>query len=135
MSAAYLPFKELVEVLGEVDAIRLCAGLGGTRVYVPAIASERSRLVEVLGLEAAQRLADHVATGVGGLSVLLPRGPTSAYADHRRALSLAVADPNLSAAEIARKLRTTERSVFRMRASTKTKNRKRRKQPDLFGGR
>lgn len=112
----YMPFQELVDVLGEADALKLCAALGGTRVYVPAKMTPRSKIVEVIGQDAAQTLADHVATEIGGLRVMIARGPTSAWHDQRRALAAAVADPSLTATEIARRCRTTHRAVTRMRA-------------------
>lgn len=115
-SAAYLPLSELVAVLGDVDAVKLVAALGGTRVYVPAQFRSTSPVVAAIGAAAADRLSKHIVTGHGGLWVDLPRGPSGLFADYRAKLAELASRDDLSEPEIARTLRVHGRTVRRMRA-------------------
>lgn len=127
-SGLYLPWSDLVHVLGEIDAMRLVAAFGGTRIYVAARMSERNQIVEAIGLDAARRLADHVKVGTGGMWVDLPSGPASAFKDLRRRVAEHASDRNLSASVAARRLGVHVRTIFRERA------RKRAEREDPQGG-
>jgi hypothetical protein len=110
----YLSLEALIDIVGEAPALRLVAARGGSRIYVPGRLSEDHWLVALIGAEAAGRLVDHVATGHGGGSVELPRGPAGRFGEYRRRL-MAAAAGDASAAEIARELRIHGRTVRRAR--------------------
>ncbi len=52
-------YRLIAEVIGELPARKLCAALGGTRVYVPMRVPRNHEIAAAIGAEAAQRLADH----------------------------------------------------------------------------
>lgn len=115
-SASYVSLDELVDAIGESAAVQLLAAHGGTRIYVPAHPGPDHALVAAIGAEPAARLADHVATGVGGLWIELPRGSSSWTAELRTRLLDAVGRPGRSEREIAQDLRVHGRTVRRARA-------------------
>lgn len=129
-AASYLTFDELVDVLGDAAALRLVSDLGGTRFYVPKRIGVDNPIAQAIGIEAAQVLADHIATGIGGLAVEIPRGPAGAMASYRRALLKLASTPGLSEQQIARQMKVHARTVRRARATLR--DRSASDQGDLF---
>jgi len=119
VTVPYLPFNELVEVLGETAAIRLVAGFGGTTVFVPKRFRPESPIVTAIGEQAADRLAQHIATGQGGMRVELPRGPSGSVHQFRRRLEALCRDGSLSEQEVARAAGVTMRAVRYRRAKAR----------------
>lgn len=115
-AAYYMRLDELVDVIGEVAALRLVAAMGGTRFYVRQKIPAGSPIVAAIGAEAAQILADHIATGIGGLAVEIPCGPASQMAQYRRRLLEMADTPGLTEAQIAREMGVHSRTVRRARA-------------------
>lgn len=115
-SASYVPLDELVGAIGDAAAVKLLAAYGGTRIYVPAEPAANHKISEAIGTRAAAQLARHLASGIGGLWIELPRGPSGAAAEARRRLLAAAAMPGKSEAQIAREQRVHGRTVRRARA-------------------
>lgn len=115
-AAYYMRLDELIEVVGEPAALALVQAMGGTRFYVREHIPEDSPIAEAIGLEAAQILASHIATGIGGLAVEIPRGPAGQMAQYRRRLLERAATPGLTESEIAREMGVHGRTVRRARA-------------------
>lgn len=115
-AAYYMRLDELAEVIGDVAALRLVAALGGTRFYVREHIREDSPIAVAIGMDAATVLAKHIATGIGGLAVEIPRGPSNFMAEYRRRLLSLAATPGLTEAQIAREMNVHGRTVRRARA-------------------
>ena len=116
--SVYLGMEELVGVVGEAAALRLLAAHGGERIYVPRVLTEDHRLIRVMGETAALALVAHMATGMGGTDVDLPRGPSGQAAQQRARLAAAI-EAGAPANEIARNLGVSRRTVFRGRRRAK----------------
>lgn len=110
----YLDLDALSEICGEGPALKLLAARGGGSIYVPARLTDDHWLVQLMGEAGAQALAAHVRTGHGGGRVELSRGPAGRFTEYRARLADEVVKGG-TAAEIARRLRITERSVRRER--------------------
>ncbi|KQO53054.1 hypothetical protein [Methylobacterium sp. Leaf85] len=115
-SSYYMKAEELIGAVGEDDAHIVMGRFGGTRFYVPAKPKDDSRLVKELGRSIADRLADFVATGIGGLYIDIPVGQASNVALYHRYQLNVVARSDLSEAELAIKLGVHGRTIRRMRA-------------------
>lgn len=89
---------------------------GGVRLYVPLRPGRGSPVVRAVGLAAAQRLAQ----GFGGQQLKVPLA--------RAWLVRVFAAENLSQSQIARRLRITESTVWRL-----LRDAREARQPDLFG--
>lgn len=127
-AAYWMSLDELHEVIGDVATLRLVAAMGGTKFYVAERIAAESPIVAAIGVEAAAQLAAHIATGIGGLVVEIPRGPASRMAEYRRRLLTMAATPGMTEAQIAREMRVTGRTVRRARAKLREDN----GQSDLF---
>lgn len=114
-AAYYMNLDELCGVIGDVAALRLVAAMGGERFYVREHIPADSPIVAAIGMEAAQVLASHIATGIGGLAVEIPRGPAGQMAQYRRRLLELAATPGRTERDIARELRVHMRTVRRAR--------------------
>lgn len=119
-AAYYMRLDELVDVVGEPAALRLVAALGGTRFYVREHIQPDSPIIAAIGVEAAELLAAHIATGIGGLAVEIPRGPSSQMAQYRRRLLERAGTPGLTESSIARELGVHGRTVRRARAKLRS---------------
>lgn len=115
-AGSYVPLEELVDAIGQQAALQLLAQHGGTRLYIPAHPGPDHAIVKAIGGEAAAKLAEHIATGVGGLTIELPRGPAGLAAKHRRRLLEAAGRGDMTEREIAQDLRVHGRTVRRARA-------------------
>jgi hypothetical protein len=83
---------------------------GGTRLYVPVRPSSKDRIVKIVGMKAAQILANEI----GGIKIYVPMGANNPYLikqDHIALFSLA----KISAPVIAIILGMGERSVYFVR--------------------
>lgn len=114
-AAYYMRFDELVGVIGQIAALKLVAAMGGTRFYVREHIPPDSPIASAIGIEAAQILAEHIATGIGGLAVEIPRGPSSQMAQYRTRLLETVAKTGLTERQIAAELNVHGRTVRRAR--------------------
>lgn len=114
-AAYYMRFDELVGVIGEIAAVKLVGAMGGTRFYVREHIPVDSPIAAAIGIEAAQHLAEHIATGVGGLVVEIPRGPSSQMAQYRTRLLETVAKAGMTERQIAAELNVHGRTVRRAR--------------------
>jgi hypothetical protein len=105
-------FLEVVTRLCGADAAaRLCQELGGSRVKLPAEPRPYHRITLVLGLKGARRVVAEFGHG----NVDVPLGQTAIH-HQRRASAEAMTREGKSAAEIARALGCSVRSVSRYRA-------------------
>lgn len=105
----------VADVLGEAAALRLAAAVGGQRRYVPAdpagarLAGEVGALGPV-GEDVVAVLAAHYP----GESVYIPRGPAD-----RSTAAEEVRRSNLSANQLAARLRVSVRTVHRLRSGVR----------------
>tara|TARA_B100001939_G_scaffold72990_1_gene61158 strand:- start:10999 stop:11394 length:396 start_codon:yes stop_codon:yes gene_type:complete len=67
--------REICDVIGFPATLKLAHAFGGTEVDIPKKIRPGVRLVDCIGLEAAQKMQDHF--GVGKFAV--PLGPASSY--------------------------------------------------------
>ena len=103
-------FDELVEVLGEEVALRLCARLGGLEVYVPRVLDGGHLLVVLLGAGPADRLVQRF----GGGALEVPAGREHfTRLRHERVRELLRA--GASVAEVAARTGFSRQSVRRLR--------------------
>jgi hypothetical protein len=94
-------FTLLADVISEKRAMQLCAAYGGRRLYIPATPPESSKIVKVIGLNAAAALGRRF----GGVSLDVPLElGTAARVLHLRSKGWSVS-------KIAAKLNRTERYV------------------------
>lgn len=114
-AAYYISFPELVEAVGEADALKLVEALGGTRFYVRAKVSAGQKLARIVGLETARIFAGYIATGIGGLSVELPSASSAAKWKLNERLRCRVLEGTGTEASIAKELGVHGRTVRRMR--------------------
>ena len=120
--ALYVPFDDLIEIIGEIPTIKLVGAVGGTHLYVPVRFRPESETVRAIGRSAADMLSRHFSSGRGGMWIRLPRGPASARAEMRRRLEEMAMRSDLSLTQIARELRVTERGVQKARRRVRGKN-------------
>ena len=111
--------RELAEIVGAANAVRLTEALGGLeKVYVAKQPTPVTRIARVIGIEGARRLAEVY----GGSTIDIARGAQPVTVAPR------ILAANGSNAEVARRVGCTQRHVRRVR------NRARRDdEPDLFG--
>ncbi len=100
---------ELVPLIGEDAAVRLLVRLGGVEVYIPDHPGADSEIANIIGLQAARRLA----RAFGKRWVNLPK----ARGWCRRTALRRVAEGHLSARQAALLLDLTERHVRRLLAA------------------
>lgn len=127
MSAAdrHPQFDELVELIGEAAALRLCHEFGGTRRYLaqPENIGADNPFARAIGLSAARALA----AALGGNYVEPPLGPSASAARQARLIARLIGE-KLSNNEIAQRVRCTRRTVQAHRRRLEEG-----RQPDLFG--
>ena len=100
-------FNDLVESIGRLAAEKLVDEFGGTRIYVPVSAQSGDEIACAIGLEAASKLS----RTFGGERFYMPLlARDSQRIEEIRRMSAAGA----STADIARRLRCTERWVYRV---------------------
>ncbi len=99
---------DLLAVMGAEALLAFCDRWGGRRKYIPAVIDETHEIAQVCGLAAARALSRHVP----GDTIQVPL--LSGF--HRALRDAAVRSeyPSTSAAELARRWRTTERTIYRI---------------------
>jgi len=123
--------NEIADVIGTSATLTLAHDRGGSRIYIPAKVTPDHWLVDLIGLDAAEKLADHYAVNGGGQTVDLPVGPSSSAEQVRKRVDELLRE-NVSADEIARTVKVHRTTVFRRKRDLdlpKTDPR----QGDLFG--
>ncbi|KAB2878119.1 MAG: helix-turn-helix domain-containing protein [Pseudorhodoplanes sp.] len=107
---------EIAEAAGEEAARKVAEARGGSRVYLPSVASLQSGrsswLQELVGMDAALKIAE--ACAPIGVNVLIPLGP----ANPRKKMIASVRERILageSVSQIVKAVRCTERTVERER--------------------
>lgn len=118
--------REIAEIAGEAAALRVAQARGGTRAYIPRPEnlSATHWLVQALGLEPARELASIYQ----GEHLDIPLGP---HAGNQAAITAAITRglaEGRSAADIARAVGVTERTVTNHRA----RQQRRQQQYSLF---
>lgn len=108
----WLRLTDLIDIVGEKAAIALISARGGESVYVPARIEERHPLADVMGLDAARALSDHL--GGRGVNVMVPRANTSDW-QLRRQKTAALLSAGATESMIAREMRVTTRAVQRFK--------------------
>lgn len=98
---------ELAELLGEQGLAALCAARGGRRAYIPCSIGPGHWLAELLGPEAAERVAFHY----GGCRIDVPLRPPPADRDARICELRAAGE---SVAAIAAETGVSRRQVYRI---------------------
>jgi hypothetical protein len=109
---------DIVRIAGEEAARRVADAVGGTQVYIPPAPGADHWLSQLVGLEAAGRIADHFTAGVGPLRLEIPLGDVGFIAS-AQARCDAMLLAGRSERDIALALRYTIRTVRRRRARLK----------------
>lgn len=100
----------LSELIGEANTLKIVQRYGGITLYVPKTITEKHDLARLIGLAAAQALCD--AYPGEKLSIALHEtGSHVQQAAERRKAIRELDGSGLTHAQIARQLRTTERTV------------------------
>jgi DNA-binding NarL/FixJ family response regulator len=107
-------FAHLPGILADIAALKLAAARGGTRVYLPAKASDNHWLVQAVGRQAADTICREF--GGAGTQTEIPVGPGGTLAQVRRRLGEMEAEGR-SEREIATTLGIAGRTVRRRRAA------------------
>lgn len=113
---------EIADAAGEEAASKIRDAFGGIRVRLPGAhaldskAAPRIKVVEVVGIENARRIADAIVPTIG-MYVSIPLGSDSMV--DRRQEVIRLTNEGWSVSEIARRLRTTERTVYRIRRANR----------------
>ncbi len=130
--AAPLPqvLADIAAIAGEEAARRVAGTVGGTQVYIPPHPGPDHWLSQLVGHEAACKIADHFTAGVGPLRLEIPLGDTGFIASAQARCDAMLA-AGLSERDIALALRYTTRTVRRRRA--RLKGLRDSRQGDLFG--
>jgi hypothetical protein len=108
---------DIADAAGEDAALKVRNAFGGRRTRLPgrnkltSRTAERCRLVEVVGLDAALKIADALIPPMGSVYLDIPRG-SRRWQDHE---VLALSVDGFSANQIATRLGMTTRTVYRIR--------------------
>ncbi|HTM78206.1 MAG TPA: helix-turn-helix domain-containing protein [Devosia sp.] len=130
MANAGLPkvIAEIADAAGADAAWAMAQAHGGQRVFIPADASAGAWLVQLVGLEAAQKICALYRVNGYGATILIPMGR---WTDSRGRLARAL-DAGATAKEAAGQSGLHERTVYRERARRKSGQPKNPNQSDLF---
>lgn len=120
---------DIARIAGEEAARRVAGTVGGTQVYIPPHPGPDHWLAQLVGLEAARKIADHFTAGVGPLRLEIPLGDAGFIASAQARCDAMLA-AGASERDIALALRYTTRTVRRRRARLKRLRDSR--QGDLF---
>lgn len=101
---------ELVEIVGEIATVRLCAAFGGLRVPIPYSPTPVSHIAKAIGIEGARKLSARW----GGCEVYIPQPPERRRRIAGRRQAIARADG--STAEVAREFGVSQRWVEMVRS-------------------
>ncbi len=97
---------DIARVVGEEVALQLAVQAGGTEVFVPLDPKPDSRVVAIIGIDAARRIAKEVAFG----SVRIPRAMQRVIQERRRRVRALVAQ-GCSSTQIALELGVSSETV------------------------
>ena len=115
--SANLPaiLAEIAEVAGYDAALAIADVRGGTQVYIPPMPDADHWLCQLIGIEAARKVADRLTAGVGvGRRVDLPLGPSGAQARLRAKVDAMLRDGR-SERDIALVTRYSTRGIRKRR--------------------
>lgn len=112
--------QEIADVVGEAAALAIASRAGGTRIYLPAQASDDHWLVQAVGRAAADKLCHHFAVDGRGQRLDIPLHVGGTFRQLTRAIAEAVHKMDdgteASSQQIARRFGVTQRTVHRHRA-------------------
>jgi hypothetical protein len=123
---------EIASVIGRQATLSLAEAVGGTRVYIPALATDDHWLVKAIGRELANKLCDHFSVSSEkdtrrGQRIEIPNAPaTGAFQKLRDEVRNHVGrldQEGKSSRQIALEVGITQRAVHRFRSSAKKKSR------------
>lgn len=103
--------RTIADAAGLTVALKIAQARGGTRVYVPHRVRAGHWLAELVGLDAAQR----VAKLYPGENIDIPLGLTGSVQNARRTARQAL-DEGASVAQAARASGLTERTIYNLRS-------------------
>ncbi|HIJ85227.1 MAG: Mor transcription activator domain protein [Magnetococcales bacterium] len=98
---------EIRETIGLNNTLKLVTNYGGTRVFVPKRIHDQHRLVNVLGLKAANQLSRRF----GGESLTLVRGASALRASRNKEI-IEQYSKGVRVADLARTFALTERRIY-----------------------
>lgn len=110
---------EIAEVAGIDAALAIAEAKGGQAVIIPTRLRDDHWLVQLVGMEKAEKLCAHFTSGYRRQKLSIPLGPAGSFLQERRRRARVMADAQAggaSANQIAVKAGITERSVRRFRA-------------------
>lgn len=110
---------EIAGVVGFDAMAKIARARGGSRCGFPANVGPDHWLSQLIGHDQAAELCRHIAPGSKGIELELPMGPFSPSAERRAELDGLILAGSHSMDTIARRLRTTRRSVARRIAQLK----------------
>lgn len=105
--------EEIRIVAGLSAALKIAHEKGGGRISMPAKLKDGHWLVELLGREAAEKLAFHFTSGRGSVELEIPLGPAGTIAKARRTMGKMIEDGEASDDAIARATGMSRRTVLR----------------------
>lgn len=114
---------EIAQVAGKEAAWELVRAQGGVTIYLPAEIKKDHWLVELVGIDAAEKICKHFRSGRGGVRVTIPMAK---YATSRERLIKAL-EAGMTAPQAALAAGMHERSAYRAR-----KRIRKEKQGNLF---
>ena len=112
MSAAWISYGELADIIGFDAAATLTRLRGGVSLYTPVRATPDSDLARIIGLPALRSLC----AAYGGVTITVPNGRREAP---KKAEALALLDMGCSPGDIALRLGLTERYVRHLAATAR----------------
>lgn len=120
---------EIAAVAGVDAAWALAQARGGRMVYIPPIVPEGHWLAQVMGREAADRIAAHFSGGGRGARLLVPIGNRALASRQLAALLEQAAREGWSVAQIVEAAGCHSRTVHRWRAARRADARPAEKKP------
>lgn len=121
---------DIARIAGEEAARRVAGAVGGTRVYIPPVPGADHWLSQLVGLEAARKIADHFGAGFPA-RIDIPLGDTGFIASQQARIDAMIL-AGRSERDIALACGYTDRGVRKRRARLKALRDSR--QGDLFRG-
>ena len=112
---------EIAGLVGLPAALAIAQVKGGRRAHFPGRCPDDHWLVAAAGREAADKLCQHFAVrGTGGITLLVPLGPTKLY-DRARFRALELLEHGRSVSEVAREIGVATRSIEYWRAAERAR--------------
>lgn len=117
--------SEIAEVAGIEIAWEIVRAMGGRIVYIPASVNDGHWLVELVGLDAAQKICKFYAANNSGFRILIPMAKQIAQKERL----VKALEAGSSAPEAARVANMHVRSAYRARSKARKKD---KSQGNLF---